>query len=123
MNFTKNNRAAWLILNIPPQARQRPRRFVLLGAPGVGKGTQAESLSEQLGACQLSTGDVSREAKSTDACESSPALKLALEAIRQGQLVSDETALDMVKERIACLRCSGGFLLTAIRALWPRPRC
>lgn len=112
----KNDRAAWLIgtaahCSTPPQARARPRRFVLLGAPGVGKGTQAELLSEHLGACQLSTGDVFRAAKSTAECECSPALKLALDAMRKGQLVTDETVLTMVKERIACLRCTGGFLL------------
>ena len=46
----KNDRAAWLKgpganCLVPPQAQAHPRRFVLLGAPGVGKGTQAELLS------------------------------------------------------------------------------
>lgn len=112
----KNDRAAWLkgpganCLN-PGQAQARPRRFVLLGAPGVGKGTQAELLNERLGACQLSTGDIFRAAKSTAECERSPALNLALDAMRKGELVTDETVLAMVKERTACLRCGGGFLL------------
>ena len=112
----KNDRAAWLKgpganCLVPPQAQAHPRRFVLLGAPGVGKGTQAELLSERLGACQLSTGDVFRAAKSIDECERSPALNLALEAMRKGELVTDETVLAMIKERTACLRCGGGFLL------------
>ena len=112
----KNDRAAWLKgpganCNIPAQAPAHPRRFVLLGAPGVGKGTQAELISERLGACQLSTGDVFRAAKSLDECERSPALNLALDAMRKGELVTDETVLAMVKERTACLRCLGGFLL------------
>ena len=111
-----NDRAAWLKgpgarCLIPPQAQTRPRHFVLLGAPGVGKGTQAELLSERLGACQLSTGDVFRAAKSIAECERSPALNLALDAMRRGELVTDETVLAIVKERTACLRCEGGFLL------------
>jgi len=112
----KNDRAAWLKgptarCLIPPQSQSRPWHFVLLGAPGVGKGTQAELLSERLGACQLSTGDVFRAAKSTAECERSPALNLALDAMRRGELVTDETVLAMVKERTGCLRCAGGFLL------------
>ena len=112
----KNDRATWLkgpeaSCSVPPQTQAHPRRFVLLGAPGVGKGTQAELLSERLGPCQLSTGDVFRAAKSTDACELTPALEHALEAMRKGELVTDETVLAIVKERTACLRCGGGFLL------------
>ena len=112
----KNDRATWLKgpgakCSVPPQKRGHPRRFVLLGAPGVGKGTQAELLNERLGACQLSTGDVFRAAKSTAECDQTPALKQALEAMRKGELVSDQTVLAIVEERIACLRCGGGFLL------------
>ena len=112
----KNDRAAWLkgpasSCSIPPQTQTRPRHFVMLGAPGVGKGTQAELLSARLGACQLSTGDIFRAAKSIAACERSPALNLALDAMRKGELVTDETVLAMVKERTGCLRCAGGFLL------------
>jgi adenylate kinase len=112
----KNDRAAWLKgpgahCLVPPRTQAHPRRFVLLGAPGVGKGTQAELLSERLGACQLSTGDVFRAAKSTAECERSPALNLALEAMSKGELVGDETVLAMIKERTACLLCGGGFLL------------
>jgi len=112
----QNDRAAWLkgptaSCLIPPQAQTHPRHFVLLGAPGVGKGTQAELLSARLGPCQLSTGDIFRAAKSTAECERSPALNLALDAMRKGELVTDETVLAMVKERTACLRCAGGFLL------------
>ena len=53
--------------------RPRPRRTGLaagvLGAPGVGKGTQAELLRDQLGACPLSTGDVFRAAKTIPEAE------------------------------------------------------
>ena len=112
----KNDRVTWLKgpaagRCILPQSQTRPRRFVLLGAPGVGKGTQAVLLSARLGACQLSTGDIFRAAKSITACERSPALNLALDAMRKGELVTDETVLAMVTERTVCLRCEGGFLL------------
>lgn len=112
----QNDRAAWLKgpgaeCSIKPGPRRRPRRFVLLGAPGVGKGTQAELLSARLGACQLSTGDIFRAAKSIQVCERSPALNTALDAMKKGELVTDGTVLDMVGERVGCLRCCGGFLL------------
>ena len=112
----KNDRAAWLKgaaaqCSLPPKGLSQPRRFVLLGAPGVGKGTQAELLSARLGACQLSTGDVFRAAKSIPECERSPALGAALEAMTKGELVTDETVLAMIRERAACLHCAGGFLL------------
>jgi adenylate kinase len=112
----KSDRAAWLkgadcACNIPAKVRRHTHRLVLLGAPGVGKGTQAQLLSEKLGACHLSTGDIFRAAKSAGAAEASPAMKVALECMRRGDLVSDETVLSLVIERASCLHCGGGFLL------------
>lgn len=112
----KADRTAWLKGGeaqclVKPAHVPRSRRLVLLGAPGVGKGTQAELICERLGTCHLSTGDVFRAAKSIDACERSPALTAALEAMKRGELVSDVVVLDMVRERMGCLRCYGGFLL------------
>ena len=52
---------------VQPPVPPRVYRLVLLGAPGVGKGTQAGLLSEELGTCQLSTGDVFRAAMKSDA--------------------------------------------------------
>jgi adenylate kinase len=85
--------------------------MVLLGAPGVGKGTQAELLCANLGACHLSTGDIFRAAKNIDPCERTPAITAALDFMRKGELVPDTTVLAMVAERVGCLRCCGGFLL------------
>ena len=84
---------------------------MLLGAPGVGKGTQAELLSARLGACHLSTGDIFRAAKGLAAPERTPALTAAIEYMRRGELVPDSTVLDIVRERRGCLRCECGFLL------------
>jgi len=84
---------------------------VLLGAPGVGKGTQAEMLCAKVGACHLSTGDIFRAAKALDEYERTPALTSALHCMRRGELVSDETVLALIAERVGCLKCEGGFLL------------
>ena len=83
----------------------------MLGAPGVGKGTQADLLHQKLSACHLSTGDVFRAAGRQSECELSPAMKAATEFMRRGELVPDTTVWDMVKERNGCLRCGGGFIL------------
>ena len=112
----KQERKAWIrggAVQCEPLAEpsKMPRRLVLLGAPGVGKGTQAELLCANLGACHLSTGDIFRAAKALNTCERSPALTAALEYMRRGDLVPDETVLALVGERIGCLRCEGGFLL------------
>ena len=113
---TKCDRAAWLKgpafqCDVQPAKVARPYRLVLLSAPGVGKGTQAELLSQRLGACHLSTGDIFRAAKSLTTAERSPAMTAALDYMKRGDLVPDTTVLDIVRERVACLRCDGGFLL------------
>jgi adenylate kinase len=93
-----------------PEALAQPWRLVLLGAPGVGKGTQADLLTRELRACHLSTGDVFRAAAKNEG-ELSPAMKTATEHMRRGELVPDATVWEMICERIACLRCAGGFIL------------
>jgi adenylate kinase len=111
-----NDRAAWLKgatahCNHPPASRRHPHRLILLGPPGVGKGTQAALLSARLGTCQLSTGDVFRMAKTLCNCDRTPALTEALDFMRRGELVPDTTVLAIVRERACCLECGGGFLL------------
>lgn len=112
----KPNRAAWLVgssseCSPAPLMRLRPWRLVLLGAPGVGKGTQAQLLGGRLSACHLSTGDVFRAARRETECAVSPAMTAALEAMRKGELIADDIVWDVVRERCSCLRCQGGFLL------------
>jgi adenylate kinase len=112
----RSNRASWirggdaLCAPLPPPPTHI-YRLILLGAPGVGKGTQAELLSLRLGACHLSTGDVFRAAKTLPKEQLSPAMQTAILAMSRGELVQDETVLAMVRERSRCLRCRGGFLL------------
>lgn len=113
---TKPDRTAWIKGGaakcvVGPKDVTHPRRLVLLGAPGVGKGTQAELLAERLGACHLSTGDIFRAAKTLADCERTPTMDHALDHMRKGELVPDEIVLGLVAERAGCLRCRGGFLL------------
>jgi len=77
----------------------------------VGKGTQADLLHQRLGACHLSTGDVFRAAGKSAECDQSPAMKEATGYMRRGELVPDSTVWEMVRERLACLQCGGGFIL------------
>src|SRR5579864_2136623 len=113
---TTNNRAAWLQgpsvqCETTPEGALLPWGLVLLGAPGVGKGTQAELLHKRLRACHLSTGDVFRAAASNPDCNQSPAIKEALRHMQRGELVPDSIVWDMVRERSSCLHCRGGFIL------------
>jgi len=112
----KPDRAGWLEgppaeCDILPRAQAPVPRLVLLGAPGVGKGTQAALLSQRLGACHLSTGDVLRTAGARSDRELTPAMKEALAHMRRGELVPDSTVWEMVRERSRCLHCRGGFIL------------
>lgn len=82
-------------------------RIILLGAPGAGKGTQAQFLMQTFGIPQISTGDMLRAAIKAGT-------ELGLEAkkvIDAGQLVSDDIIIGLVKERIAQPDCAKGFLL------------
>lgn len=112
----KNDRGIWIKggeskCSVPAKAQAQPKRLVLLGAPGVGKGTQAELLCGGLGTCQLSTGDIFRAAKSLPETERTPALSDALGYMKRGDLVPDTTVLNLLRERTRCLNCGGGFLL------------
>jgi len=80
--------------------------MILLGAPGVGKGTQAKYIVEKYGIPQISTGDMLREA-----IRDGTALGKKVKAVMDsGALVTDEIILDLVKERIAKDDCANGFL-------------
>jgi adenylate kinase len=112
----ENNRAAWLEgpsakCFVVPEQIGPAWRLVLLGAPGVGKGTQAALLSRNLGVCHLSTGDVFRAAQNRSESDQTPAMAEAMEFMRQGHLVPDETVWELVRERAGCLCCQGGFVL------------
>ena len=81
-------------------------RIILLGAPGVGKGTQAQFITEEYGIPQISTGDMLREAVKAG----TPLGMQAKAVMDSGALVTDEIIIDLVKERIARDDCKNGFL-------------
>ncbi|MBV1877250.1 MAG: adenylate kinase [Pseudomonadales bacterium] len=81
-------------------------KMILLGAPGVGKGTQAQFITEKYGIPQISTGDMLREAIK-DGSELGKRVKNVME---KGLLVTDEIIIDLVKQRITKPDCSNGFL-------------
>ncbi|NHB92570.1 adenylate kinase [Photorhabdus cinerea] len=82
-------------------------RIILLGAPGAGKGTQAQFIMEKYGISQISTGDMLRTAVKAG---TELGLK-AKELMDNGKLVTDELVIALVKERIKQDDCRNGFLL------------
>lgn len=82
-------------------------RIILIGAPGAGKGTQAQFIMEKYGIPQISTGDMLR---ATVKAGTELGLK-AKEFMDSGQLVTNELVIALVKQRIAQDDCRNGFLL------------
>ena len=81
--------------------------IIFLGAPGAGKGTQAENVSAELNIPSISTGVILREAISE---KTDTGLK-AKEYMDKGELVPDETVIGVIKERLAQADCENGFIL------------
>jgi adenylate kinase len=81
-------------------------RLILLGAPGAGKGTQANLIKEKYGIPQISTGDMLRAAVKAG----TPLGVAAKKIMDAGGLVSDDIIINLVKERIKDADCANGFL-------------
>ena len=82
-------------------------RIVMLGAPGSGKGTQAQRIQQDHGLPQISTGDLLRRA----VADKTPLGLKAKAAMDAGELVSDQIVLGMIKDRIARPDAQKGFIL------------
>ena len=82
-------------------------KLILLGAPGAGKGTQAEILCDKLGIPTISTGNILRAAVK----EGTPMGKKAKSFMDAGALVPDDVIVGIVKERLAEPDCEKGFIL------------
>jgi len=82
-------------------------KIVLLGAPGAGKGSQAELIKKEYGLAHISTGDAFRSniARGTDIG------KIAKAYVEKGMLVPDEIVIEIVKERLTHDDCKNGFIL------------
>ena len=82
-------------------------KLILLGAPGAGKGTQAEIISETLKIPTISTGNIIREALKSG----TEMGKKAKEYMDSGRLVPDDVVIGIIKARLAQPDCEGGFIL------------
>ncbi len=82
-------------------------RLILLGPPGAGKGTQAERIAKRFGTCQLSTGDMLREAVDAE----TPVGLKAKDIMDRGELVPDEIVVGIISERLDQSDCRQGFVL------------
>lgn len=81
--------------------------IIFLGAPGAGKGTQAEKVSEKLGIPTISTGNIIREALRNG----TPMGLKAREYTEAGKLVPDEIVIGIIQDRLAADDCKNGFIL------------
>ena len=91
-------------------------RLILLGAPGAGKGTQAEILSRELQIPTISTGNILRAAVKAGT-------KVGLEAkafMEAGKLVPDAVIIGILRERLAEPDCAGGYILDGVPRTIPQ---
>ena len=91
-------------------------KLILLGAPGAGKGTQAELLLKKLSIPAISTGNMLREAMANGS-ELGQKVKKFMD---EGSLVPDEVILDIVAERVAQPDCANGFILDGVPRTLPQ---
>ncbi|MBE6917828.1 MAG: adenylate kinase [Ruminococcaceae bacterium] len=84
--------------------------LILLGAPGAGKGTQAELLVKKLSIPAISTGNMLREA----IANGTPLGKQVKKIMDEGSLVPDDVILDIVAERVSRDDCANGFILDGV---------
>jgi adenylate kinase len=91
-------------------------RIVLMGAPGSGKGTQAQRLVKRFGIPQISTGDILRKHRK----EGTELGKRADAIMAAGKLVDDATMLDIIRDRVAQPDARGGFILDGFPRTQPQ---
>ena len=91
-------------------------KLILLGAPGAGKGTQAEILSRELNIPTISTGNILRAAIRNG----TPVGLRAKEYIDAGKLVPDEVIIGIIQERLAEPDCAGGYILDGVPRTIPQ---
>ena len=85
-------------------------KLILLGAPGAGKGTQADIIKKTLGIPTISTGNILRAAVKNG----TPTGLRAKECMDAGKLVSDDIIIDIIGERLAEPDCANGYILDGV---------
>ena len=93
-------------------------RLILLGAPGAGKGTQAEILAAKLCIPTISTGNILREAIKNG----TPTGLKAKGFMDQGMLVPDDVIIDIVRERLSKPDCANGYILDGMPRTIPQAK-
>lgn len=93
-------------------------RLILLGAPGAGKGTQAEILSRELNIPTISTGNILRAAMKNG----TPVGLKAKSYVEVGQLVPDDVIIGIIEERLTQPDCSNGYILDGVPRTIPQAR-
>lgn len=91
-------------------------RLILLGAPGAGKGTQAEILSRELGIPTISTGNILRAAMKAG----TPVGIQAKSYVEAGKLVPDDVIIGIIQERLAQEDCKEGYILDGVPRTIPQ---
>ena len=91
-------------------------KLILLGAPGAGKGTQAEILSRELQIPTISTGNILRAAIKAG----TPVGLQAKSYIEAGQLVPDDVIIGIIRERLAESDCANGYILDGVPRTIPQ---
>ena len=91
-------------------------RLILLGAPGAGKGTQAEILSRKLGIPVISTGNILRAAMKNG----TPVGLKAKQYVESGALVPDDVIIGIVEERLSESDCANGYILDGMPRTIPQ---
>ena len=91
-------------------------RLILLGAPGAGKGTQAEILSRELSIPTISTGNILRAAMKAG----TPVGVQAKSYVDAGKLVPDSVIIDIIRERLAQEDCKNGYILDGVPRTIPQ---
>ena len=91
-------------------------RLILLGAPGAGKGTQAEILSKKFSIPTISTGNMLRAAMK----DGTPLGLKVKEAMDAGNLVPDELIIGIIRERLAEADCANGYILDGVPRTIPQ---